>query len=91
VPDARYSYEDAGFNGFMRRTINSNPTENSLKGVGVGRRGQPQTLDFDSLHTGGSIGDKFTAGRVVVDGSNGAIKIMDTDGNEVVRLGQMEG
>lgn len=90
MAEGRYSYEDAGYNGFMRRTINSNPTENSLKGVGVGRRGQPRTLDFDSLQTGGSIGDKFTAGRVVVDGSNGAIKILDTEGNEVIRLGQME-
>ena len=87
----RYNYEDAGYNGFMRRTLNSNPTEKSLKGVGVGRRGQPRTLDFDSLQTGGSMGDKFTAGRVVVDGAGGAIKINDTEGNEVVRLGQMGG
>ena len=84
----RYSYSDAGFNGFLRRTLNSNPNANTLKQSGVPNR---NTLNFDQMLVSGSLGDKLSVGRVVINGKDSRIQINDELGNEVVRIGGLDG
>lgn len=89
--DEPYNYQHAGFNGFFRRTLNSNLQENSLRGIGSMRAYKPQELNFDALQTGGALGDVLRVGpRVEIDGSQGRIDIKDTEGNPNTRIGEQE-
>lgn len=83
---AAYSYSDAGFNGFFRRTIDSNPTRTTL-----GSNGPPsKALNFDDLQTSGAIGDKIKVGSITIDGKAGRISLFDANGNEVGRIGNLD-
>ena len=68
----RYTYEDAGFNGFFRRTIASDPTDVRLGSLS--RRGLTM-LNFDNVQTSGSLGDSLTIGNITLDGRNGRIDL----------------
>lgn len=69
-----YTYANAGYNGFLRRTINSDPNANSLRELG---RGNKNTINFDQMLVSGSIGDKVNVGLITLDGKNGSIIISD--------------
>lgn len=84
---APYSYSDAGYNGFFRRTLVSNANADTLRVV----RGSSQQMNFDDLQTSGALGDRFKVGRIVINGKEGRVEIQDEQGNEVVRLGQLDG
>lgn len=86
----RYSYEDAGYNGFFRRSIASSPTERTLNMVGINRSHNSREINFDESAASGSIGDNIRAGRVNINGPGGNINIQDTEGVEVTRIGDME-
>jgi len=84
-------YEASGYNRFFRRTLNSNASERSLKNVGSARMYQPQDLNFDSRQTSGSLGDRIQIGKSIeLNGPGERISISDSEGNEVVRLGNGE-
>ena len=86
---SRYTYEDAGFNGFMRRSIASNPT--SLTLADIGGRSNSQEINFDDIQTSGAIGDKFKVGKgVVLHGDIGRISTHNVNtGDETTRLGDL--
>lgn len=85
---APYSYSDAGFNGFFRRTLSSNPNTNVL---GDTRRPSNNQLNFDDLQTSGALGDKLKVGNIVIDGKTGRISVLDEVGTEVIRIGNIDG
>lgn len=84
-----HDYESAGFNGFFRRSIGSNPAATTLRSLNG--RGASRQLNFDDQQVSGSLGDKLKIGTIVQDGKSGAISIFDEQGNEVVRLGEVNG
>lgn len=84
-------YEEAGYNRFFRRTLSSNASERSLKNVGAARAYQPQDINFDGRQTSGSLGDVIRVGKSIeLDGAQTRISLKDGEGNEVVRLGDVE-
>lgn len=85
----RYTYENAGYNGFFRRTISSNPTETSLKNVGANRVFQPTALNLDNTEVSGSLSDTLRVGKgVEINGPEERVSIINSDNEEVVRLGR---
>lgn len=70
----RYTYQDAGFNGFLTRALNSNPNAQSLSDQ---PSGGSNTMSFDRLQVEGSVGDKMTWGRLVADGQAGRFIVKD--------------
>lgn len=81
-----YTYRDAGFNRFFRRSLGSDPNTVTLKSIpgGGGRQ-----LKFDDLQVSGSLGDTLRIGRIPLDGKLGRISILDERDNEVLRLGDL--
>lgn len=86
-----YSYTDAGFNGFMQRSIASN--------VNIGTLGQSKrnsssnnSLNFDNLQVSGNLGDTIEVGNILIDGSvgDGRIDGRDKNGTPTWRLGDIE-
>lgn len=70
-----YSYETDGFDGFMSRSIDS------LSQVNLDSQGPVSTqLAYDRSQITGSLGDKFTIGRIVLDGIEGSITVISQDG-----------
>lgn len=82
----RYTYKDAGFNRFFRRSIGSSSDTVNLKSIpgGAGRQ-----LNFDDMQVSGSLGDTLRIGRIPLDGKLGRISILDERDNEVLRLGDL--
>lgn len=85
-----YTYHEAGYNGFFRRTLNSNPVEVRLRGIGGARAYKSQEVNFDTQQTTGSLGDTFQAGRIHLKGPEGQIDIVDDEGQPVLRVGDQE-
>ena len=73
-PGDRYTYEQAGFNAFMLRSLKSNPGARTLAG-GVSRGSS--NLAFDRLQAEGMLGDKIQVGRLVLDGLAGRVVVLD--------------
>lgn len=86
---APYSYSDAGFNGFFRRTLVSNP--NTMLLADSPSRSRGNQLNFDDLQTSGALGDKLKLGSITIDGKTGRIYIVDETGAEVLRIGNIDG
>lgn len=85
---SNYTYAAAGFNGFLTRSLDSNVNAQTLGGGPSFSPGPP--LNFDQTQTSGSFGDVVTIGqRLRLDGTNGRISVEDSNGNEVVRLGDL--
>jgi len=84
--DSGYTYRDAGFNRFFRRSIGSNPDAVNLKSV---MRGASQQLNFDNAQISGSLGDVLKVGRITIDGKQGRQSIFDERSNEILRLGDL--
>lgn len=74
-PQYRYTYEQAGFNGFMLRSLKSNPGAQTLAGgISTGNGG---TIAFDRQAIEGSLGGILKVGRVQIDGIKGRIVFLD--------------
>lgn len=91
--DERYTYTQAGFNGFFRRTLSSSSTMDRLSSR-ISGGGVSRTLNFDQMQVSGSMGDKFRIGsgdtRIEFDGPGLRISFIQ-GGNEVGRLGDLDG
>jgi hypothetical protein len=87
-----YTYADAGFNPFLRRSIDSGQSATLGGSSSDFRRVNNQQINFDSQQVTGSLGDKIQVGDIVIDGGNRRISIYD-DGraNEVGRIGNLDG
>lgn len=84
---ATYSYSDAGFNGFFRRTLVSSPNADSLNQS----RGRPQQLNFDDMQLSGAFGDKVKFGRVIINAKDGRLEFEDENGVPHTWLGNIDG
>lgn len=74
--EQRYTYETAGFNGFMMRSLKSSVGVNNVRaGVSMGSR----EIAFDRNQTEGMIGDSFAAGSVNINGRAGNITFSDEE------------
>ena len=80
-----YSYEDAGFDGFLSRSVD-NTSQNSLDAQGPISR----SIRYDSTQTSGSMGDTFRVGKILIDGVKGRFSVVDENGKEVIRLGNLD-
>lgn len=88
-PSDRYTYADAGFNGFMSRSVKSNPMAVNLRGgmsSGTGR-----SIQFDRQQVGGTFMDKVRIGpRMILDGVRARVIILDESGiDEVAWFGDL--
>jgi hypothetical protein len=84
-----HTYESAGFNGFFRRSIGSPGGLTTLRALSSGSSSSRQ-LNFDDQQISGAMGDALRIGTIYLDGKTGRIKIHDEQGNEVVRLGDID-
>lgn len=88
-PNSRYTYENAGFNTFMLRSMKSNPGAQTVRGgISVGS-GKPMSFDRQAL--AGAIGDKLAIGqRLILDGNAGRVIVLDATGStEIGWLGDL--
>lgn len=82
-PSDRYTYANAGFNGFMSRSAKSNPAAVNLRG-GISS-GTGRGVQFDRQHTGGTFMDKVRIGpRMILDGVRARVIILDESGNDEI-------
>lgn len=82
---AEYSYLDAGFDGFLSRSIDD------LTQVNLDSQG-PQTtqIRYDSAGVSGSLGNTLQIGKIRIDGVKGRISVFDDGGNENIRIGELD-
>ena len=87
-----YTYAEAGFNGFLRRSIASRKETGTLRDMSRNSP-MPSALNFDNMQVSGSLGDTITVGNITIDGAtgNGRVDGHDENGNTVWRLGDLEG
>lgn len=83
-----YSYENAGFDGFLQRSIDS-AAGTALDSQSTGGGGSKQ-LDLDRMQATGSFGDSIRVGNIQIDGVGGKISIYDENSDEVVRIGKLD-
>lgn len=81
-----YTYANAGFDGFLSRSIDASNSPNLgvLPPINTG-----QQLNYDQMQVTGALGDHLQIGNITLDGGNGRISIFDNEGNEIVRLGAL--
>lgn len=86
-PQDRYTYENAGFNGFMLRSQKSNPDAQNLRsGISKGAN----TINFDMQQIAGAMGDNLSIGRLKLQGRKGRMAVTDeTDTTEVGWVGDL--
>lgn len=79
---SNYSYENAGFDSFLSRSVDE-ISQTNLSSVG------PQTtqLRFDSAQVSGALGDTLRIGRIYLNGAEGSI-IMNDGNNDVLLIGE---
>lgn len=86
-----YTYKDAGFSTFYRRSIN-NPERavTSLKDYSRTATQQVREINFEQNQMSGQLADVVNVGDGIrLDGSMGRISIFDSLGNEVGRIGEL--
>lgn len=83
-----YSYEQAGFDPFLQRSIGGNYVGvlSDIQSAIGGSNG----INYDQTQVSGAIGDKIQVGNIVIDGVAGRISVFDTSGVEVVRIGSLD-
>jgi hypothetical protein len=81
-----YNYSSAGFDGFLMRSIDKTPQVN-LADPG------PQTtaIRYDSSQVSGMLGNALQIGNIKLDGVAGRISVYDSNGNESIRIGSLDG
>lgn len=77
--DGVYDYGDAGFDGFLSRSIDNTQRVNLDGGGGPMTR----SVDFDRGAIAGAFPDSVRIGRILLDGISGSIQVYDEDGNTV--------
>lgn len=83
----RYDYTQAGFDGFLNRSIDST----GQSGLGSPAQIPPsRAVAFDRQQISGAFGDSIQIGNILLNGVEGRISIFDGE-NEVVRLGELDG
>lgn len=81
-----YDYVDAGFDSFLSRSVDN------LSQLNLDSQGPASTQTrYDSSQASGAIGDSIRVGRILIDGTSGRISIYDEIGNEVGRIGELDG
>lgn len=86
------TYTQAGFNGFMRRSIDASAAGTLRQASSDFSKTNHQSLNFDSVQTSGTLGDTIQVGDILVDGKNRRISIFDEGRtNEVGRIGNLDG
>lgn len=81
-----YDYTAAGFDKFLSRSVDDAQQQN-LDAGGV----TPMAIPFDRTQSTGSLGNTIRVGNINLDGVTGRISIYDDQGNEVVRIGELDG
>jgi len=82
-----YTYLSAGFNRFFMRSIASNPANGTL--LHMSNNSNANTLNFDQLQTGGSLGDKIQVGGITIDGTKRRISIKGVDNVDMGWIGNL--
>lgn len=77
MKEDNYTYLDAGFNRFFRRSIASNPEAMTLRNSAMGGGSGNRELAFDRLAVSGQLGDILKIGNVYMDGRKGQITVSD--------------
>lgn len=85
--DNKYTYADAGFNGFLLRSRKSNPMANNVSDSISTGTGSP--ISFDRIQAQGALGGKLTLGRLVLDGIAGRIVTQDQTGTDTGWIGDL--
>lgn len=89
-PNQDYNYESAGFDAFMDRSIDQSGGGNS-GGTLDTQVYQSRETNYDAGGSSGSMGDSVQIGNIKLDGVKGRISVYDDNGNEVLRLGELDG
>lgn len=74
----RISYETLGFNRFMVKSLTSNPLATNASNANA----SANTIALDRTSIEGALGDKFTIGRLILNGVDGRIELMNEDMSE---------
>lgn len=83
----RYTYADAGFNGFMLRSMKSNPAANTLNaGISVG---SGKAVNFDLQAVSGQVSDEMRVGRINLNGPKGRMEIQNEGGVDTGWFGDL--
>lgn len=87
----RYTYAEAGFNGFLRRSLSSSRTAGTLRDLSRSSS-MPSAINFDNMQVSGALADTLEIGRILIDGSvgNGRIDGREENDQTVWRLGDLE-
>lgn len=85
-PNNRYTYEQAGFNGFLNRSLKANPLATN---VSHGMSTPGNTMNFDLQQVAGALGDILPIGKIKLDGQVGRIAIENKYGDEGLWLGDL--
>ena len=87
-----YTYVEAGFNGFLRRSIASSSNTGTLRDL-ARNTNMPSAINFDNMQVSGTLGDTIEVGNIIIDGVSGNGRIDGRDENKQVvwRLGDLEG
>lgn len=80
--DGQYDYADAGFDGFLSRSVDATPELNLASQVPSNN-----AVAFDRTQVTGPLGDTLRLGRIYINGSNGTI-IMNDGTNDVLLIGE---
>lgn len=74
-----YSYEDAGFDGFLSRSIDN------LSRVNLASQGPQSTaIRYDSAQVSGMLGDTLRIGNINMEGANNRIILSDDNTNRLL-------
>lgn len=85
-----YSYTDAGFNGFYRRSIDRNQAVTLSDMATTFQMANNNQTNFDAQQITGSIGNTLQVGkRARIDGVKGRFAVTDDNGEEVARFGDL--
>ncbi len=83
--DKNYDYNSAGFDGFLSRSIDD------VSQTNLDSQGPVSTqMAYDRTQVTGQLGDTLRIGLIELDGVKGRISIFDADGNEIVRMGELD-
>lgn len=84
-PVSRYDYSAAGFDPFLRRSIDT--TGKTVLGT---QPTQSHAVAFDRIQVTGALGDTLGVGKISLNGADGNIIISDGD-NDRLLLGEQDG
>ncbi len=85
-------YTSAGFNNFLTRSLDdiALASPGTLETSAGAVAGTSQEVNFDHAPTTGALGSSVAVGNIAIDGVAGRISIFDDQGNEVVRIGNLD-